>query len=162
VRSHSNATLPQLDRPADRTPFTTPVAVNYSNANKSISMSTSEIATAYASATLASCGIAVGLNQLVPRLRGITPSSRALLTKLVPFFAVASAGCVNIALMRWKEAKEGISVFAPSDPQTGKPSDKVLGKSEKAGQLAIAQTAASRVLTNMFVILPHRTVQDSH
>jgi len=112
-------------------------------------MSTSEIATAYASATLASCGIAVGLNQLVPRLRGLTPSSRALLTKLVPFFAVASAGCVNIALMRWKEAKEGISVFAPSDPKTGKPSDKVLGKSETAGQLAIAQTAASRVLTNM-------------
>lgn len=111
-------------------------------------MSTSEIATAYASATLASCGIAVGLNQLVPRLR-VSPSARTLLTKLVPFFAVASAGCVNIALMRWKEAKEGITVFAPSDPKTGKQSDKALGTSEKAGQLAIAQTAASRVLTNM-------------
>lgn len=131
------------------------VAVNYSNANKSISMTPAEIGTAYASATLASCGIAVGLNQLVPRLRNLSPGARGLLTKLVPFMAVASAGCVNIALMRWKEASEGISVFAPSDPVTNRPSDEVLGKSEKAGQVAIAQTAASRVLTNIpTLILP--------
>ena len=122
------------------------VAVNYSNANKSISMSTGEIAcklhlfsaaepfpfasgsyfrprpsgflltdkitlaqtAAYAAATVASCSIAVGLSQLVPRLR-VSPAARSLLGKLVPFAAVASAGCVNIGLMRWKEMRDGES-----------------------------------------------------
>ncbi|TNY24386.1 Tricarboxylate/iron carrier [Rhodotorula diobovata] len=130
------------------------VAVNYSNANKSISMSTSEIASAYAAATVASCSIAVGLSQLVPRLR-VSPSARALLSKLVPFAAVASAGCVNIGLMRWKEMRDGISVYAPSDPVTGRPSAEVLGKSSIAGTYAVGQTAASRVLTNIpTLILP--------
>ncbi|EMS18450.1 mitochondrial carrier protein, tricarboxylate/iron carrier [Rhodotorula toruloides NP11] len=124
------------------------VCVNYSNANKSIKMSTSEIASAYAAATVASCSIAVGLPQLVPRLR-VSPSARALLSKLVPFAAVASAGCVNIGLMRWKEMRDGISVFKPSDPKTGRPSSEELGKSSIAGAYAVGQTAARRVLTNI-------------
>ncbi|CDR39961.1 RHTO0S04e12574g1_1 [Rhodotorula toruloides] len=130
------------------------VCVNYSNANKSIKMSTSEIASAYAAATVASCSIAVGLPQLVPRLR-VSPSARALLSKLVPFAAVASAGCVNIGLMRWKEMRDGISVFKPSDPKTGRPSSEELGKSSIAGAYAVGQTAARRVLTNIpTLILP--------
>ncbi|GAA5970169.1 hypothetical protein JCM8115_000763 [Rhodotorula mucilaginosa] len=130
------------------------VAVNYSNANKSISMSTGEIASAYAAATVASCSIAVGLSQLVPRLR-VSPAARSLLGKLVPFAAVASAGCVNIGLMRWKEMRDGISVFPPSDPVTGHPNNEVLGKSSIAGTYAVGQTAASRVLTNIpTLILP--------
>ncbi|BGP17378.1 hypothetical protein JCM10213_006868 [Rhodosporidiobolus nylandii] len=130
------------------------VAVNYSNANKSISMSTSEIASAYAAATLASCSIAVGLTQLVPRLR-VSPAAKALLGKLVPFAAVASAGCVNIGLMRWKEMRDGIAIYPPSDPVTNKPVNEKLGDSAVAGRYAVAQTAASRVLTNIpTLILP--------
>lgn len=131
---------------------------------------------AYAAATVASCSIAVGLSQLVPRLR-VSPAARSLLGKLVPFAAVASAGCVNIGLMRWKEMRDGerlgcscsgrvksahdadccaltwlgISVFPPSDSQTGRPNNEVLGKSSIAGTYAVGQTAASRVLTNMCV-----------
>ncbi|KDE09853.1 hypothetical protein MVLG_00251 [Microbotryum lychnidis-dioicae p1A1 Lamole] len=131
------------------------VAVNYSNANKSISMTNAEIAKAYASATIASCTIAVGLTSLVPRLRSLTPSTRMLLGKLVPFVAVASAGCVNIGLMRWKEIRDGISIYKPKDVVTGRVSDEVLGKSSIAGKYAIGQTAASRVLTNIpTLILP--------
>lgn len=178
------------------------VCVNYANANKSIQMSNGEIAcvftplslastcapnaesyrsAAYVAATVASCSIAVGLSQLVPRLR-VSPSAKALLGKLVPFAAVASAGCVNIGLMRWKEMRDGkislsfvfgesvfllkltnasstcmtagISVYAPSDPQTGRPSSQELGKSSIAGTYAVGQTAASRVLTNMYAVLP--------
>ncbi|KAL8292137.1 hypothetical protein RQP46_001603 [Phenoliferia psychrophenolica] len=130
------------------------VCVNYSNANKSIHMSNSEIATAYAAATLASCSIAVGLSTLVPRLRSLTPASRALLSRFVPFVAVASAGCVNIGLMRWKEIRDGIAVYPPAD-SNGRYSKEVLGTSSIAGQYAIAQTAASRVLTNIpTLILP--------
>ncbi|SCZ95292.1 BZ3500_MvSof-1268-A1-R1_Chr11-2g03410 [Microbotryum saponariae] len=131
------------------------VAVNYSNANKSISMTNAEIAKAYASATIASCTIAVGLTSLVPRLRSLAPSTRMLLGKLVPFVAVASAGCVNIGLMRWKEIRDGISIYKPKDAVTGRVSDEVLGKSSIAGKYAIGQTAASRVLTNIpTLILP--------
>ncbi|KAM0748588.1 tricarboxylate carrier [Meredithblackwellia eburnea MCA 4105] len=130
------------------------VCVNYSNANKSIQMSNTEIASAYLSATVASCSIAVGLSNLVPRLKSLTPGTRALLGRFVPFVAVASAGCVNIGLMRWKEIRDGISVFPPED-ENGKYSKEVLGKSSTAGQYAIAQTAASRVLTNIpTLILP--------
>jgi hypothetical protein len=67
------------------------------------------IPTAYLTATLASCTIAVGLSSLVPRLKFIAPASRALLGRFVPFAAVASAGCVNIGLMRWKEIRDGES-----------------------------------------------------
>ena len=70
-------------------------------------MSNTEIASAYVSATLASCSIAVGLNSIVPRLKGVSPGTRALLAKFVPFAAVASAGVVNIGLMRWKEIRDG-------------------------------------------------------
>ncbi|KAK4050590.1 Sideroflexin FSF1 [Microbotryomycetes sp. JL201] len=108
------------------------VCVNYSNANKSIQMSNSEIAS-YVSATLASCSIAVGLNSIVPRLTGVSPGTRALLAKFVPFAAVASAGVVNIGLMRWKEIRDGISIFPPADEKTGKTSTEELGKSSTAG-----------------------------
>ena len=106
--------------------------------------------TAYASATTTSVGLAVGLNQLVPRLRSITPATRSLLTKFVPFVAVASAGFVNIALMRWKEIKDGVDVFPPS--VDGVPSEESLGKSSTAGMKAVGQTAAYRILTNMCVL----------
>ncbi|KAK4054954.1 Sideroflexin FSF1 [Microbotryomycetes sp. JL221] len=130
------------------------VCVNYSNANKSIQMSNTEIAS-YVSATLASCSIAVGLNSIVPRLKGVSPGTRALLAKFVPFAAVASAGVVNIGLMRWKEIRDGISIFPPADPKTGKTSSEELGKSSTAGTYAIGQTAASRIFTNIpTLILP--------
>ncbi|KAI5480704.1 mitochondrial carrier protein, tricarboxylate/iron carrier [Pseudohyphozyma bogoriensis] len=129
------------------------VCVNYSNANKSIAMSNSEIASAYVAATAASCSIAVGLSMLVPRLKGISPAAKNLLGKFIPFASVASAGCVNIGLMRWKEIRDGIDIYPPSDPVTGRPSKEVLGKSSVAGQYAIGQTAASRVLTNIPTLL---------
>ncbi|GAA98086.1 uncharacterized protein L969DRAFT_22718 [Mixia osmundae IAM 14324] len=133
------------------------VCVNYANANKSIEMSTAEIGTAYATATSVSVAIAVGLNQLVPRLK-VAASTKALLGRLVPFVAVATAGCANIGLMRWKEIRDGIDVFAPgSEDEEEKP--KSLGKSSVAGSLAISQTAASRVLTNIpTLIIPPVTM----
>jgi hypothetical protein len=73
------------------------------------------LAAAYAAATVASCTIAVGLSQLVPRLR-VSPSAKALLGKLIPFASVASAGVVNIGLMRWKEMRDGMSAVLPSLP----------------------------------------------
>ncbi|CAB5192654.1 unnamed protein product [Rhizophagus irregularis] len=77
------------------------VAINYSNANKTIEMSLKETAIAYISAVTTSCGLAVGLTQAVPRLKFLKPSVRGVLTRLIPFVAVASAG---ISLGKSKKA----------------------------------------------------------
>ena len=54
-------------------------------------------------ATTVSCSLALGLNSLVPRLRSLQPTTRTILTRLVPFTAVVSAGIVNVFLMRMEE-----------------------------------------------------------
>lgn len=103
-------------------------------------MSTSETARAYASAVTVSCGLALGLNRLIPRLKNLSPGVKGALSRLIPFTAVAAAGTVNVFLMRGKELTEGIAV---TDEQGN-----VVGKSPKAGLSAVSQVAISRVLTN--------------
>jgi hypothetical protein len=105
---------------------------------------------AYVGATTTSVGLAVGLNSIVPRLKRLSPSAKGLLGRFVPFVAVASAGVINVSLMRWKEIREGTEIYPPSSPENPKPDS--LGKSPTAGALAVGQTAASRVLTNMCVL----------
>lgn len=89
-------------------------------------------------ATTVSCSLALGLNSLVPRLRSLQPTTRTILTRLVPFTAVVSAGIVNVFLMRMEEIYHGIQVI--DDEGT------ILGNSKKAGLLAVSETAASRAL----------------
>lgn len=49
---------------------------------------------AYAAATLTSVAIAMSLTRLVPRL-SVSATTKDLLSKLVPFASVASAGVVK-------------------------------------------------------------------
>ncbi|OWZ71571.1 hypothetical protein AYX14_03059 [Cryptococcus neoformans] len=129
------------------------VAVNFSNANKSIEMTPQEIGTAYVAATFTSVFLAVSLTRLVPRLR-VSPTTKDLLAKLVPFASVASAGVVNISCIRWKEMRDGVEVFKVThDPVEGYEQKQDLGKSAKAGQMAVMQSAASRVLTNIPILI---------
>ncbi len=144
------------------------VAINYSNSNKSSPLSWSKIAQSYFLAVTASCSVAVGLNSLVPRLKSLSPSTRLILTRLVPFAAVASAGALNVFLMRGEEMRTGIDVF-PATPkakvvESGSApaveklvegaapveaaATESLGKSKKAATLAVAETAASRVFNS--------------
>ncbi|RXK35204.1 mitochondrial protein [Tremella mesenterica] len=131
------------------------VAVNFSNANKSIQMTPTEIGTAYCAATFTSVFLAVSLTRLVPRL-SVSRTTKELLGKLVPFASVASAGVVNISCIRWKEMRDGVEIYTLTrDPTTGAEDKHVLGKSPKAGQMAVMQSAASRVFTNIpTLILP--------
>ncbi|KAI1769971.1 Tricarboxylate/iron carrier [Hypoxylon cercidicola] len=133
------------------------VAINYSNANKSLPLSYSKIAQSYVLAVGASCSVAVGLNSLVPHLKRFSPSTRLILSRLVPFAAVASAGALNVFLMRGEEMRTGIDVFpvlSESDKarlaKEGKAESDVasLGKSKKAATLAVSETAASRVFNS--------------
>ncbi|KAJ0118265.1 tricarboxylate carrier [Diaporthe amygdali] len=133
------------------------VAINNANANKSTPLSYSKIAQSYFLAVGASCSVAVGLNSLVPRLTNLPPNTRLILSRLVPFAAVASAGALNVFLMRGEEMRTGIDVYpvlSEQDKQRlakeGKAENDVesLGKSKKAAQFAVGETALSRVLNS--------------
>jgi tricarboxylate carrier len=137
------------------------VAINFSNANKTTPTSPATIAQSYALAVGASCGVAVGLSSLVPRLRHLSPSTKLILTRLVPFAAVASAGVLNVFLMRAPEIRHGIYIYPHESPAArhdreaaGLPLEPV-GKSKRAATLAVAETAVSRVLNaTPIMVLP--------
>ncbi|ORY13859.1 sideroflexin-5 [Clohesyomyces aquaticus] len=137
------------------------VAINFSNANKSSPLSTQTIVQSYLLAVSASCGVAVGLNSLVPRLKRLSPSARVTLGRLVPFAAVVSAGALNVFLMRGEEIRRGIDVFPVLTEdekrkiETGEEEIKPLGKSKKAATLAVGETALSRVINaTPIMVLP--------
>ncbi|KAI1393618.1 Tricarboxylate/iron carrier [Hypoxylon trugodes] len=141
------------------------VAINYANANKSTPLSYSKITQSYFLAVGASCSVAIGLNSLVPRLKRFSPSTKLILGRLVPFAAVASAGVLNVFLMRGEEIRTGIDVFpvlSEADKtklaEEGKAESSVpsLGKSKKAATLAVGETALSRVFncTPIMVVPP--------
>ncbi|EXJ91111.1 hypothetical protein A1O1_04218 [Capronia coronata CBS 617.96] len=138
------------------------VAINSANANKSSPLSTKTMVESYLLAVSASCSVAVGLNAIVPRLKRVSPNTKIILSRLVPFAAVASAGALNVFLMRGEEIRRGIDVFpVQSDAEkaerekTGKEVES-LGKSRKAAIMAVGETAISRVLnaTPIMVIPP--------
>lgn len=129
------------------------VAVNTANANKSHPLSTQQLVTSYLLAVSGSCGVALGLNAIVPRLKNISANTRTILGRLVPFAAVVSAGMVNVALMRGEELRRGISVYY-TNPNTHQVQN--LGTSKVAAKYAVGETALSRVInaTPVMVIPP--------
>ncbi|KAF8251483.1 Tricarboxylate/iron carrier [Wilcoxina mikolae CBS 423.85] len=136
------------------------VCINSANANKSSPLSYSQLATSFVLAVSASCGVAVGLGKVVAGLkkvgRGVSPGLKMVLGRLVPFAAVATAGVVNVGLMRGGEIAAGIDVFAKKISADEGGSAESLGKSRKAAILAVGETAVSRVLnaTPIMVIPP--------
>jgi hypothetical protein len=57
----------------------------------------------------------------------------------------------SISCIRWKEMRDGVEVFKLQKKDESE-EKQVLGKSPKAGQMAVMQSAASRVFTNMCVL----------
>jgi hypothetical protein len=137
------------------------VGINFSNANKSTPLPTSTIVKSYFTAVTASCGVALGLNALVPRLKSLSPNAKVLAGRLVPFAAVASAGVLNVFLMRGEEIRQGIDVFPVltederQKVESGELEYQSLGRSKKAATLAVGETAISRVLNaTPIMVLP--------
>ena len=139
------------------------VAINSANANKSTPLSTSTLAQSYALAVSASCSVALGLSALVPRLKRLSPGARTVLGRLVPFAAVASAGTLNVFLMRGEEIRRGIDVFPAigqeereaAEAQGGEVRAVSAGRSKRAATLAVGETAVSRVLNaTPIMVLP--------
>ncbi|KAH0566051.1 hypothetical protein GP486_000544 [Trichoglossum hirsutum] len=115
----------------------------------------------YILAVSASCSVALGLNATVPRLRRASPGTRLILSRLIPFAAVASAGALNVFLMRGEELRRGIDIYRVADDKENLAKEKEgrgiesLGKSKKAALLAVGETAISRVLNaTPIMVLP--------
>ncbi|KFA70022.1 hypothetical protein S40285_02018 [Stachybotrys chlorohalonatus IBT 40285] len=132
------------------------VAINTANSNKSSPMTTETLIKSYLIAVSASCSVALGLNAMVPRLK-VSVSTRNILSRLVPFAAVASAGALNTYLMRRGEILSGIDVrpvlseAEKSQLQAENKSERdipSLGKSQTAAKIAVYETAASRVFNS--------------
>ena len=116
------------------------VAVNYANRNIGAkSMSNEAIMASYAGAVVASCSLAVGLGAVVKKLneRPNPGAAIRLFRGSVPFFAVASAGVVNVFLMRRQETIDGINV---KDAE-----GRDCGVSVKAGIQGVTEVALTRV-----------------
>lgn len=121
----------------------------------------------YFLAVSASCSVALGLKAIVSRLKQLSPATKTVLTRLVPFAAVASAGTLNVFLMRGEEIRHGIDVYPVLSEEEKLQKEKdgtevaSLGKSKKAAILAVGETALSRVLnaTPIMVLPPLVLVQ---
>ncbi|MEQ2264743.1 Sideroflexin-5 [Xenotaenia resolanae] len=121
--------------------------VNYSNRNASKTAPFSKFFQGYVGAVTSAVSIAVGLNVLIQRANQLTPTSKLLVQRFVPFPAVASANICNVVLMRHTELSDGIDVLDDSG--------KVVGTSKVAARHALLETALTRVVMPMpIMVLP--------
>uniref|UniRef100_L2FRZ1 Mitochondrial cation transporter n=1 Tax=Colletotrichum fructicola (strain Nara gc5) TaxID=1213859 RepID=L2FRZ1_COLFN len=134
------------------------VAINSANANKSSPLTWRKLGESYAMAVSVSCGVAVGLNKLVPRLRSLSPATRTTLTRLVPFAAVASAGALNVLLMRGEEIRKGIDVFPVVSDEERKKKEAEGGDGAQVQSLGRSKKAATIAQTQWLKQRPRMTV----
>ncbi|XP_071756441.1 sideroflexin-5b isoform X1 [Centroberyx gerrardi] len=122
--------------------------VNYANRNATKPTPTSKFLQGYVGAVGSAVSIAVGLNVLIQKANKLSPATRMIIQRLVPFPAVASANICNVGLMRHNELSEGIDVLDNNG--------NVVGSSKIAARHAIMETAFTRVVLPMpiFVLPP--------
>ncbi|XP_045475646.1 sideroflexin-1 isoform X1 [Harmonia axyridis] len=104
--------------------------VNFTNRSGDASFTNEQIAQSYVLATSGAVVTAVGLNKALKR-------APPVVKRMVPFFAVFAANCINIPLMRAQELKCGTAIY---DSDNNK-----VGYSKAAAQKGISQVIISRV-----------------
>uniref|UniRef100_A0A8C5NFJ5 Sidoreflexin n=1 Tax=Gouania willdenowi TaxID=441366 RepID=A0A8C5NFJ5_GOUWI len=104
--------------------------VNYTNRSGDAPITVNQLGAAYVSATTGAVVTALSLKSLANRLPPI-------ISRFVPFAAVAAANCINIPFMRQRELKYGIPVTDENGNR--------LGESPNAAKQAIIQVVVSRI-----------------
>lgn len=113
--------------------------LNYSNRNASSTLDAKGLATAYGGAVTASISIGLGMRRLLaPYAKNIKGPGQLIFNFMINMTAIASAGVLNVLIMRSKEIKEGITL---TDAEGN-----AVGKSPIIGKSAVLKTAASRVI----------------
>ena len=124
---------------------------NYANRNATVPIDTTQLMTSYAVATGVACGMSFSLGKVVERLQkgasgaGGETFGFKLLSRGLPWMAVASAGTANALAMRYKEGVDGISVF---DEHGNK-----IGTSVSAGRAGLVQVALTRAALPVPILL---------
>ncbi len=130
---------------------------NYANRNATVPMDTAALALSYGVATGTACGMSFGLGRVVQRLQRSVGGASAelaphqqplglrLLSRGLPWLAVATAGVANVLAMRYKEGLEGITVY----DQAGAP----MGTSVAAGRACLTQVALTRAALPVPILL---------
>uniref|UniRef100_A0AAY5K8V8 Sidoreflexin n=1 Tax=Esox lucius TaxID=8010 RepID=A0AAY5K8V8_ESOLU len=136
-------------------PFGTPIVVGLLLPNQSVISTifwqptpTSRFLQGYVGAVTSAVSLAVGLHLLIQKANHMSPATRMIIQRLIPFPAVASANICNVGLMRRNELSEGIDVLDENG--------NVVGSSKIAAKHAIMETAFTRVVLPMpiFVLPP--------
>ncbi|XP_078717704.1 sideroflexin-5 isoform X2 [Lampetra fluviatilis] len=121
--------------------------VNYANRNASKPTPTARFAQGYLGAVGSAVVLAVGLSVFIQRASGFSPATRLLIQRLIPFPAVATANVCNVLLMRHNELQEGVDVVDEHG--------RVVGTSRTAAKHALAETAVTRIVLPMpILVLP--------
>lgn len=123
---------------------------NYGNRNASSVYTTKDIVQGYACAVAASITVALGLRKYFSTFTAAMGGGAKLIifNSISTFFAVSTAGFLNAYLMRQTELKTGIDIFDPTNPSN------TIGKSKYAASQAVLQTAISRYLVQVPIMLP--------
>ncbi|XP_033756892.1 sideroflexin-5-like [Pecten maximus] len=116
--------------------------VNYANRNATKPTPTSRFMAGYVGAVTSAVSIAVALNKFIQKADKFSPATKTLITRFVPFPAVAAANVCNVLLMRNNELAEGIEVVDSNQ--------NVVGTSKIAAKRALQETA----ITRMFLPAP--------
>eukprot|EP00742_Colponemidia_sp_Colp-10_P004196 GILJ01004475.1.p1 GENE.GILJ01004475.1~~GILJ01004475.1.p1 ORF type:complete len:341 (+),score=51.32 GILJ01004475.1:44-1024(+) len=120
-------------------------AVNYANRNASTSMSDTQRTVSYLAASITSVAVAVGLNRVSDNARFKSQLLKTAMKTVAPYTAVASAGALNVLLMRYSEATQGVDV-RNSDGS-------LVGRSAAAGVKALSEVTLTRVALPVPVLL---------
>ena len=134
---------------------------NYANRNASVPVDVWGMAVSYGVATSTAMGMAWGLGRVVTRLQASVarssgggggggppvpmPLGVTLLSRGLPWLAVASAGAANALAMRYREGLDGITVFDATGAEAG--------TSVSAGRACLAQVALTRVVLPIPILL---------
>jgi sideroflexin-5 len=120
---------------------------NFANRNASKPFDAWGLGASYAIATSTAIGMAYSLGKVVDRVKSRfpveagrrMPFSVLLLSRTLPWVAVASAGAANALAMRYSEAVDGITVFDENGTAHG--------TSRQAGISCLTQVAITRVVS---------------
>ena len=121
--------------------------MNYGNRNASSDYTLQDLGKGYVTAVAVSCSIVmVSRTFLNPRLSKLKGSAMFIANALLNYVASSLAGASNLAIMRQKELTEGIEL-------KNEKMDVSYGKSLKAGKKAVGETAISRFVLPLPVLM---------
>ncbi|ETO36323.1 sideroflexin-5-like protein [Reticulomyxa filosa] len=100
---------------------------------------------AYGIAVSTSMGVSYALNRFLANSGHLSNTTRTILKGTIPYTAVATAGALNVVVMRFNEIQQGVDVTDKDGV--------VKGSSKIAGRKAVLETAFSRVILPIPILL---------